>query len=134
MRLDEIGRSLPLPRAAIWDNLTHVITHLLVEGFANAKKCTAGGRALMQLDFTHFMSLLELISGLKFPEHRSYVEQYVKAYYLPKDLLEEFVKTNSQYSTKHLTGLITCACINDKKTRQKLLGLLENLTNSEQHE
>lgn len=97
--------------------------------------CLTQCRALMQLDFTHFMSLLELISGLKFPEHRGYTEHYVKAYYLPKDLLEEFVKTNSQFSTKHLTGLIMCACSNDKKTRQKLLQLInENMTSPDQQQ
>lgn len=125
MRLEEISTLAPLPKDALWDALAHVLTHTLVEGFSNAKKCSTGGRALMQLDFTHFTSLFDLLSGKKFPEHQQYVEQYVKAYYMPKDLLEEFITTQSSYSPKQVIGLINCACSNDKKTRQKLLALVE---------
>lgn len=125
MRLEEIGTSAPLPKESLWDSLAHVLTHMLVEGFSNAKKCSTGGRALMQLDFTHFTSLFDLISGKKFPEHNFYVETYVKAYYMPKDLLEEFITTQCSYSSKQMIGLITCACSNDKKTRQKLLALVD---------
>uniref|UniRef100_A0A336M7Z3 CSON013371 protein n=1 Tax=Culicoides sonorensis TaxID=179676 RepID=A0A336M7Z3_CULSO len=125
MRLEEIHTLAPMPKDSLWDALAHVLTHMLVEGFSNAKKCSTGGRALMQLDFTHFTSLFELISGKKFPEHQQYVEQYVKAYYLPKDLLEEFILNQSSYSPKQMTGLVNCTCSNDKKTRQKLLALIE---------
>lgn len=82
----------------------------------------------MQLDFAHFMSILELLSGLKFPSHHRYVDNYIKAYYMPKDLLEAYVceeKAKRTYSTKQLTALITCTCSNDKKMRQKLIALLE---------
>lgn len=129
MRLEETGNSVHLPKDILWDSLAHILTHTLVEGFSHAKKCSTGGRALMQLDFTHFMSLLELISSRKFPEHQMYVEQYVKAYYMPKELLEEFINTQTQYSIKQITGLIHCACVNDKKTKQRLLGVAEKQTN-----
>lgn len=82
----------------------------------------------MQLDFAHFMSILELLSGLKFPHHHRYVDSYIKTYYLPKDLLETWIceeKARHTYSTKQLTALIACTCSNDKKMRQKLLALLE---------
>lgn len=82
----------------------------------------------MQLDFTHFISILEIISGGKYPEHRAYVEQYVKAYYLPKDLLEQWLVEGfgRGYSVKHLTGVVQCACTSDKKLRQRLLALVES--------
>lgn len=82
----------------------------------------------MQLDFAHFMSILELISNLKYPTHHVYVDGYIKAYYMPKDLLETWIideKQKNTYSAKQFTTLITCTCVNDKKTRQKLLALLE---------
>ncbi|KAL1403570.1 hypothetical protein pipiens_005635 [Culex pipiens pipiens] len=129
MRLEEISAQLAnIPKDALWDCFVHVLTHLLVEGFAAAKKCSAGGRALMQLDFTHFISILEIISGGKYPEHRAYVEQYVKAYYLPKDLLEQWLGEGfgRGYSVKHLTGVVQCACTSDKKLRQRLLALVES--------
>lgn len=131
MRLEEVSQIMTAPKESIWDNLAHFLTHILVEGFSNAKKCSTGGRALMQLDFTHFLSILELISGFKHSVHQSYVESYVKSFYLPKDLLEEWIKENiekTHYSTKHLIGLVMCTCSNDKKTRQKLLSLIENTT------
>uniref|UniRef100_A0A182IUR2 Syndetin C-terminal domain-containing protein n=1 Tax=Anopheles atroparvus TaxID=41427 RepID=A0A182IUR2_ANOAO len=126
MKLEEQISLVMLPREVLWDSFVHVLTHLLVEGFSNAKKCSAGGRALMQLDFTHFWSLLEIVSGGKHSEHRAYVEQYVKAYYLPKDLLEQWLLESHGYSSKHLIGLVQCACSSDKKTRQRLLALVES--------
>uniref|UniRef100_A0A182Q8L4 Syndetin C-terminal domain-containing protein n=1 Tax=Anopheles farauti TaxID=69004 RepID=A0A182Q8L4_9DIPT len=126
MKLEEETSTVMLPQDVLWDSFVHVLTHLLVEGFSNAKKCSAGGRALMQLDFTHFWSLLEVVSGGKHPEHRAYVEQYVKAYYLPKDLLEQWLLEPHGYSAKHLAGLVQCACSSDKKARQRLLALVES--------
>lgn len=126
MRLEEI--TIPFPKEAVWESLAHVLTHTLVEGYANAKKCTAGGRALMQLDFAHFMSILELISAHKHPVHQQYVDGYIKAYYMPKDLLEQWIKEQKakrNYSNKQLTTLIQCTCLNDKRSRQKLLQIIE---------
>ena len=73
--------------------------------------------------------MLELLSGMKHPVHQQYVEQYVKAYYLPKDLLEIWIseqKNLANYSIKHLVGLIQCSCSNDKKLRQRLLVMVES--------
>lgn len=117
---------LPLPPTLLIASLLHPS---LYHRFAAAKKCSAGGRALMQLDFAHFWSLLEIVSGGKHTEHRAYVEQYVKAYYLPKDLLEQWLLEAHGYSPRQLSGLIACACSSDKKTRQRLLALIEGQTN-----
>lgn len=83
----------------------------------------------IKLDYTHCISVLDLLSGTKHPVHQQYVEQYVKAYYLPKDLLEVWIteqKNLGNYSIKHLIGLIHCSCSNDKKLRQRLLAMVEN--------
>lgn len=117
-----------IPKESLWDSYCHVVTHVLVEGFSNAKKCSAAGRALMQLDFTHFLSVLEVLSGMKFRVHTSFVEQYLKAFYLGSSM-EEFVITQKNYSKNHMIGLINCACT-DKKLRQKLLSLVESTNES----
>lgn len=86
----------------------------------------------MQLDFAHFMSILELLSGCKFPAHHRYVDSYIKAFYMPKDLLESWIieeRNKNTYSTKQFSALIACTCANDKKSRQKLLALLNQETN-----
>lgn len=129
MRLEELSSpsSIVISKeviSSLWDSYAHVVTHVLVEGFAGAKKCSAAGRALMQLDFTHFLSVLETLSGMKHPVHQQYVDQYIKAFYMGSGL-EEFIVSQKNYSARHMTALINCAC-SDKKLRQKLLNLVEN--------
>ncbi|XP_017890539.1 syndetin [Ceratina calcarata] len=127
-RLKNIGSCLPLSDDvynAVWENVAHLITHTLVEGFSYAKKCSNGGRALMQLDFTQLKSKFETITCLRPMPHREYVELYIKAYYLPENSLEEWMKEHKEYSVKHLIGLISSACQNNKKTRQRLIALIE---------
>lgn len=85
----------------------------------------------MQLDFTNFMSILELISNQKYPECRAYVDLFIKAYYFSNEQFEEWIieqknLQTQQYTNKQLTNLIVCACISDKRTRQKLLNLVGN--------
>ncbi|XP_031849318.1 vacuolar protein sorting 50 [Nomia melanderi] len=127
-RLKNIGSCLPLSNDvcnAVWENVAHLITHTLVEGFSIVKKCSNGGRALMQLDFTQLKSQFEALTSLRPMPHREYVELYIKAYYLPENILEEWIKEHKEYSVKHLIGLICSACQNNKKTRQRLIALIE---------
>ncbi|KAG6465406.1 hypothetical protein O3G_MSEX015129 [Manduca sexta] len=109
---------------AVWYMVAKFVVHLLVEGFSNANKCSNGGRGLMQLDYTQLLVKLEKISGLKPIPYQDYVERYVKAYYLPRKGLEDFVTERTEYSNKHLLALVTCACEN-KKDRQALTGIIE---------
>ncbi|XP_034949710.1 syndetin [Chelonus insularis] len=127
-RLEDISYIVPLSvevKNAIWENVAHLITHTLVEGFSNTKKCSNGGRGLMQLDFTQLKSKFEMITNIRPMPHSEYVELYVKAYYIPENTLEEWVKEHKEYSVKHLVGLISCACQNNKKSRQRLIGVIE---------
>lgn len=62
--------------------------------FSNAKRCSNGGRALMQLDFTQLMSKLEMMSSIKPIPKREYVENYVKAYYLPEKALQDWIQNH----------------------------------------
>lgn len=99
--------------------------------FSNVKKCSAAGRALMQLDFTNFMSMLELISQQKYPEYRLYVDGFIKAYYFSMEQFHSWILTQkelepAQYSLKQLTNLIGCVCLSDKRMKNKLLQILEN--------
>lgn len=147
MCLEEIAKEVPVPSKPVWNSMAHVATHLLVEGcdftlllpsirslicnscrFSNVKKCSAGGRALMQLDFANFMSFLELISNQKYPQHRSYVDVFIKTYYFAPEQFEQWIeqqRLGDEYSAKQLTSLIQCICVSDKRTRQRLLQLLD---------
>lgn len=127
-RLKIIRSSLPLTDDvynSVWENVAYLIAHTLVDGFANAKKCSNGGRALMQLDFAQLKSKFEAITSLRPMPYAEFVELYIKAFYIHKDSLEEWIKEHKEYSPKHLIGLISLTCQNDKKKRQYLIALIE---------
>lgn len=89
----------------------------------------------MQLDFTNFMSMLELISQQKYPEYRAYVDGFIKAYYFSMEQFDNWILTQkelepAQYSLKQLTNLIGCICSTDKRLKNKLLQILGNNNNS----
>lgn len=127
LRLENISSRVTLNLEvinSIWAMVSKFVVHLLVEGFSNATKCTNGGRGLMQLDYRQLFIKLEKISGLKPVPFQEYVDRYVKAYYLPRNELETFVKERLEYSNKHLLALVACACEN-KKDRQALSAIIE---------
>ena len=68
--------------------------HFLIR-FSCAKKCSNEGRALMQLDFRHFVMKLERIAEIKPLPHQEYVGTYVKAFYIPEAELEDWVKIHT---------------------------------------
>lgn len=71
---------------------------ILFHRFSNAKKCSNGGRGLMQLDFTQLKSKFEIITNIRPMPHSEYVETYVKAYYIPENILEEWIKEHKVFS------------------------------------
>ncbi|KAM3955534.1 vacuolar protein sorting 50 isoform 1-T2 [Aphomia sociella] len=128
LRLENISTKVSLNVEvlnSVWSMVAKFVVHLLVEGFSNATKCTNGGRGLMQLDYRQLFVKLEKISGLKPVPYQDYVDRYVKAYYLPRKGLEEFIKERTEYSNKHLLALVSSACEN-KRDRQALSGIIES--------
>ncbi|KAL4714810.1 hypothetical protein ACJJTC_002669 [Scirpophaga incertulas] len=127
LRLENIASKVTLNSEVInsvWSMVSKFLVHLLVEGFSNATKCSNAGRGLMQLDYRQLFVKLEKISGLKPVPYQDYVDKYVKAYYLPRKGLEDFVRERTEYSIKHLLALVTCACEN-KRDRQALISIIE---------
>lgn len=51
----------------------------------------------MQLDFTQLKSKFEALTSLRPMPHREYVELYIKAYYLPENSLEEWIREHKVY-------------------------------------
>ncbi|XP_054267533.1 syndetin-like [Macrosteles quadrilineatus] len=129
MRLEEISKHIKIPAAvtdSLWGNIAYQLADVFVEGFASAKKCSNGGRGLMQLDWTQLVSQVEKMCSLRPIPHRELVDAYVKAYYLPESALETFVREHNEYSSKQMLALISCACQTNKKLRQKLTALIED--------
>lgn len=71
---------------------------LLSASYANVKKCSNEGRALMQLDFQQFLMKLEKLTDLRPIPDKEFVEIYIKAYYLTENDMEQFIK-NHRVST-----------------------------------
>lgn len=127
LRLENVSAKVTLNLEvlnSIWSMVSKFIVHLLVEGFSNANKCSNGGRGLMQLDYRQLFVKMEKISGLKPVPYQDYVDRYVKAYYLPRKGLEDFVRERTEYSNKHLLALVASACEN-KRDRQALTAIVE---------
>ena len=75
----------------------------LVEAYADCKKCTTEGRALMSLD----QSVLKKAKPIRKYEHSwEYTTNFIQAYYLQKDDFIEWVGKHPEYPIKaHLSFL-----------------------------
>uniref|UniRef100_A0A8B9T3K0 VPS50 subunit of EARP/GARPII complex n=1 Tax=Anas platyrhynchos TaxID=8839 RepID=A0A8B9T3K0_ANAPL len=131
-RLNEVSKRvrIPLPVSNIlWEHCIRLANRTLVEGYANVKKCSNEGRALMQLDFQQFLMKLEKLTDIRPIPDKEFVETYIKAYYLTENDMERWIKEHREYSTKHLTNLVN-VCLGshiNKKARQKLLAAIDDI-------
>ncbi|XP_066483524.1 syndetin isoform X2 [Tiliqua scincoides] len=131
-RLNEISKKvrIPLPVSNIlWEHCIRLANRTIVEGYANVKKCSNEGRALMQLDFQQFLMKLEKLTDIRPIPDKEFVETYIKAYYLTENDMERWIKEHREYSTKQLTNLVN-VCLGshiNKKARQKLLSAIDDI-------
>ncbi|XP_034017409.1 syndetin [Thalassophryne amazonica] len=131
-RLADVSRHvrIPLPVSnVLWEHCIRLANRTLVEGYANVKKCSNEGRALMQLDFQQFLMKLEKLTDLRPIPDKEFVETYIKAYYLTENDMEQFIKNHREYSMKQLTNLVN-VCLGshiNKKARQKLLAAIDDI-------
>ncbi|GFS12991.1 coiled-coil domain containing 132 [Elysia marginata] len=129
-KLTELERRVSLPRPVtdlLWEQCVRQANRTFVEGYANSKKCSHEGRALMQLDFQQFLTNIDHFVELKPVPEREFVEAYIKAYYLSKTQLEVWVHDHKEYSNKQLLSLINCVQQLDRKSRQKLVSMVEDM-------
>lgn len=132
MRLNEVSKRvrIPLPVSNIlWEHCIRLANRTIVEGYANVKKCSNEGRALMQLDFQQFLMKLEKLTDIRPIPDKEFVETYIKAYYLTENDMERWIKEHREYSTKQLTNLVN-VCLGshiNKKARQKLLSAIDDI-------
>ncbi|XP_051925217.1 syndetin isoform X2 [Hippocampus zosterae] len=131
-RLGDVSRQvrIPLPVSnVLWEHCIRLANRTLVEGYANVKKCSNEGRALMQLDFQQFLMKLEKLTDLRPIPDKEFVETYIKAYYMTENDMEQFIKNHREYSMKQLANLVN-VCLGshiNKKARQKLLAAIDDI-------
>lgn len=129
-RLSKIREHLQVkvPQEAIqslWSSVLKLANRTFVEGFSGAKKCTPAGRALMQLDFQEFLTKAEKMTSIKPIPERELVEEYIKAYYLMDDALEQWILNRNEYTQRQLASLINSVA-SEKKAKNRLLSVLES--------
>lgn len=67
----------------------------------------------MQLDFTQFISKLEKLTSLRPIPHKEYVELYVKAYYIPEEQLEKWIREHTVGTFLHQSLDLTLIALLD---------------------
>ncbi|CAL8147667.1 unnamed protein product [Orchesella dallaii] len=135
MKVGTVSERVNIPTAVhsvIWEQIFRLCCRVFVDGYSNAKKCSNSGRGLMQLDFTQFLSKLEKISpiSVKSLPDREYVESYVKAFYMPDTVMEEWLQQHSEYTSKQLNSLVNCAMQGNKRSKQRLVAVIDELEKS----
>lgn len=79
-----------------WEHVTSSVAYRLLSclsvSYANVKKCSNEGRALMQLDFQQFLMKLEKLTDIRPIPDKEFVETYIKAYYLTENDMERWIK------------------------------------------
>lgn len=126
--IDQLASQIPINQSvkqSIVSQCVRIIMKTLVDGYSQAKKCSIEGRALMQLDFQSFLIKLEQLCDLKPVPDRDYVENYIKAFYLPDNSIEKWIKDHQEYTNKHTQSLISVMTHLSRKTRFNLNNLFE---------
>ena len=130
-RVSDVSRTTSLSAAVtnvLWEHVIRLASRTFVEGFSCVKKCSNEGRALMQLDYQHFLVKLEAMTRLRPIPDREYVEGYIKAFYLPENSFEKWIlEKKGVYSAKQLAGLLSCVPHLNKKARQHLFALVDEI-------
>jgi len=86
----------------------------------------------MSLDLQNLTNGLQKLTTLRPIPRVLYVENYIKAYFLPEVQLLPWCREHLEYSLKQWQSLITVGIGNDmkKQSRQALLSALEDLEKS----
>ncbi|CAB3402370.1 unnamed protein product [Caenorhabditis bovis] len=113
-------------RRIFWNRAIYYSFKALVQGYGDGGKCSTEGRALMQLDFQYILLKLEKLCCMKPIPHSPFVDDYIKAYYLPENGLEQWIKNHSEYSSKQLISLLGAAAHVSKKARVRILDALKD--------
>ncbi|KDO18868.1 hypothetical protein SPRG_15696 [Saprolegnia parasitica CBS 223.65] len=131
------GSAVPIHvRDEIWSYVVRAIMEALVEGYASVKKCSMEGRALMSMDLIALQNGLDLINHVSNQNQtlwgRSYVNNYIKAYYLQEAELLAFIAANKKsYRKAHLVSLaINGVCGLRRGTQKDLLQKIEHIYRS----
>ncbi|KAK0417574.1 hypothetical protein QR680_013088 [Steinernema hermaphroditum] len=114
-------------RTVLWENVIQCAFKALVQGYVEAgRKCSNEGRALMQLDLQQLVMKMETMVDLRPIPYRAYVENYIKAYYLPESSLEQWIAQHKEYTGSQMIALLNVATHVSKKARTRIISALDD--------
>jgi syndetin len=96
--VESLNENLPIEKQTLnylLEQCLKLTMRTLVDGYAQVKKCSNEGRALMQLDFQQLIVKLEKLCEIRPIPDKDYVELYIKAYYLPESSIEKWIKDHT---------------------------------------
>ncbi len=103
---------------------------IAIDGFSKVKKCSNQGRASMSLDISVLQTKLNNIHPCRPGRGKEYIDDYIRASYLPEEAMLNWVKENYQlYCYRHIHGLLT-QTLNSMLSKKKLndgIALLDSL-------
>ena len=123
LRLEAVGQVAKVPREAyeaVWGSAVSAVSHAVVQAYSKPRRCSAEGRALMQLDWQQFIRSTRSLTTLKPLPHIGLVDQYIKAYYVPEAQMEQWIQDHPEYSAQQISGLLNQASHISRKTRARL--------------
>ena len=109
-----------------------------------SRKCSNEGLALMRLDSESLCRDIEKITGLCPLPHRPYLENYIKAFFLPPNELDKWISYHAEYryclnfpripyhhcctffSISQTTSLLNFGSSPAKRVKSRLLNILES--------
>ena len=106
------------------------IQELMVSAYSDSKKCTIKGRFLMSLDQTTFQKGLKKISNTEPLPDWKYMDNFIQAYYLPKDDLIKWCEQHVEYPFKVMHHLSITGKAQDNLTRTQKHDLQIAMTNA----
>ena len=99
----------------------------LVEGYAQARKCTNEGRALMSLDVqTLIAGLRDLRKGAP-PPNLDMVSEYIRAFYLPMEDVLGWAARHPEYKVSQVVALVKSAADAQGWKRSDRKALIERI-------
>uniref|UniRef100_A0A0K0DUI2 Syndetin C-terminal domain-containing protein n=1 Tax=Strongyloides stercoralis TaxID=6248 RepID=A0A0K0DUI2_STRER len=138
--LNNLSLAMRVPnntKHTIWNSTISLTFRILVQGYCeSSKKCTNEGRALMQLDFQQLIFKLESENtewNRDIPKpitFKSYVDNFIKAYYLSESSLEQWISQHKEYSSIQVSQFLNTASHISKKAKTRILNKLIDLNHS----
>ena len=111
----------------MFDDAIAATAEALVQGFAQHRKCTNEGRALMSLDLqTLSVGLRELRHG-ELPPNLDLVAEYIRAFYLPQEDVLGWAARHPEYTITQVVALIKSAADSQGWKRKDRNAIIERV-------